>query len=68
MKFINANTLHRESGVWGTHRSIHMGKSQTRLVRASKRQFLPSSHVVAFSMRVFCTGLVKILSPWPIFM
>ena len=63
MQFINANKLHRKSGVWGTHQSIHMGKSQREI-----GQFLPSSHVVAFSMSVFCTGLVKILSPWPIFM
>ena len=26
-----------------------------------------SSHSAAFSIRVFCTGLVNILSPWPIF-
>ena len=29
--------------------------------------FLPNNHLVAFSISVFCTGLVKILSPCPMF-
>jgi hypothetical protein len=62
MKFINAKQTSQEIRGVG-HPSVHPHGE----IPEEIGQFLPSSHVVAFSMRVFCTGLVKILSPWPIF-